>query len=171
MGRYLANPLAIGVPTSVTATQSGSNRPLWYTQSLPFGTLMYPTTTNPLSTVTGIGTGTGTLTINRSIFGGASSMGIRRAPAYTTVLAFDSPPRSAEVIRTDLQQLLARSTRLPSRGNLRVVMDGNVVVLRGAAATAQERRLAEALVRTTPGVRQVRNEITAPPEKKRGPLE
>jgi osmotically-inducible protein OsmY len=41
-------------------------------------------------------------------------------------------------------------------------MDGSTVVLRGSVRDDHERRLAEALVRLTPGVRAVRNELTAP---------
>jgi osmotically-inducible protein OsmY len=62
-------------------------------------------------------------------------------------------------IRTDLQDVLARSSRLKSRGSIQVASDGGVVVLRGTVPDDHERRHAESLVRLTPGVREVRNEL------------
>ncbi len=176
MGRYLANPIAIGVPTSISAGNTTS-KPLWYSSALPFGTATYVTTgTGQLgggsqfgSTGTGFGGlgGSAALTTTGRAFPGASSIGVRRAPAYTTTLGFDFTPRTPDLVRTDLQAVLARSSRLPSSQNIQVVMDGNEVVLRGKVATAGERRLAEGLVRLTPGVRSVRNEIEAPADPKR----
>jgi len=65
-------------------------------------------------------------------------------------------------VRADLQQIIGVSSRLPSRGNIQVVMDGPTVVLRGKVQDDHERRLAEAMVRLSPGVRQVRNELATP---------
>ncbi len=190
MGRYLANPLAVGFPsTQTTARSSGStsNAALWYTQALPFGTPTYGTA-NLMTTTTGT-TGTmggsnlggsalgGTLgsanpfgsntlgTANSATsrpFTGASSIGVRRAPAYTTTLAFDHTPRTVSAVRTDLDRVLSSTSRLPSRDTIRFEMDGYTVVLRGQVRNDRERRLAEALVRLTPGVRQVRNELVVP---------
>ena len=51
------------------------------------------------------------------------------------------------------------SSRLKSKDSIRVASDGNVVILQGTVTNDHERRLAESLVRLTPGVRQVRNEL------------
>ncbi len=74
---------------------------------------------------------------------------------------------TAAAVRTDLQGVLVRSSSLPSARDIQVAMDGSVVVLRGPVSNDDERRLAENLVRLTPGVHDVRNELqvreTAPP--------
>jgi osmotically-inducible protein OsmY len=59
-----------------------------------------------------------------------------------------------------LQQYFANSDRLPSHGNIRVEVDGPTVVLRGTVSDDHERRQAEALARLTPGVRDLRNELS-----------
>jgi osmotically-inducible protein OsmY len=85
---------------------------------------------------------------------------MRRAPAYTTTLGFAIRPASAERIRTDVQQLFSRSERLPSGSAIQVETDGPVLVLRGTVTDDHERRLAESIARLTPGVRELRNELT-----------
>jgi hypothetical protein len=193
MGRYMANPLAIGFPSTQTTTNrsggSTGNQTLWYTQALPFGTPTYgtaslmTTTTGTTGTLGSTGSlggsnpfggstlggsnpfGSNTLgTANQATrpFTGASSIGVRRAPAYTTTLAFDYTPRTATSVRTDLDRVLSSTSRLPSRDSIRFEMDGSTVVLRGQVRNERERRLAEALVRLTPGVREVRNELVVP---------
>src|SRR5262249_59290983 len=85
---------------------------------------------------TGFGGGTGTLGTNsaqnRPV--GASSVGIRRAPAYTTTLGFDSAPRPANAVLPSVQDAITRAARLPSRANIQVALDGRTGVLRGPGA-------------------------------------
>jgi osmotically-inducible protein OsmY len=57
-----------------------------------------------------------------------------------------------------VQAVIAGNSSLPSRAGIQAVADGDVVVLRGTVATDQERRLAEAIARLTPGVF-IRNEL------------
>jgi hypothetical protein len=154
MGPYMGNPLSLGVPAT-TNTSS--------TRTRTFGTVLYN-----VSSQTGLGSGTGgfggTAGVSTGRAMGASSIGVRRAPAYVTVLGDTVPPVRADMlrVRADLQDVVARSSRLPSRGNIRVLTDGSTVVLRGNVTNDHERRLAEALVRLTPGVRAVRNELATP---------
>jgi osmotically-inducible protein OsmY len=61
---------------------------------------------------------------------------------------------------SEVQRVIGRSERLPSRDNIRVELEGPAVVLRGTVADEHEARLAEALARLTPGVRDLRNELT-----------
>jgi hypothetical protein len=117
---------------------------------------------------------------------GASSMGTRRAPQYLTEPGFarTQPPQqvlpqpqptpngvgpqpapvsvqtTVSLRGADLQKVIAGSTRLPSRENINVTVgtDG-VVVLRGTVGSERERRMAEATLRLSPGVREVRNEL------------
>jgi osmotically-inducible protein OsmY len=62
-------------------------------------------------------------------------------------------------LATDLRDQIARSTSLPSKQKIAIEMVGRDVILRGEVADDDERRLAESLVRTTPGVGEVRNEL------------
>jgi hypothetical protein len=79
-------------------------------------------------------------------------------------LGFSAPPlvvgTGPAQERRDLQELLARSSNLTAGGrNLQVFMDGITVVIRGTVTDDHDRRLAEALLRLSPGVREVRNEV------------
>jgi osmotically-inducible protein OsmY len=61
-----------------------------------------------------------------------------------------------------LQDALQQSSRLSaeSKAGITVAMDGPVVVLRGTVATPAEAQLAANLLALTPGVREIRNELT-----------
>ena len=66
-------------------------------------------------------------------------------------------------LRADLQGVLSRSTVLTAPENIQVSMNGDTVVLRGTVPRERDRRQAEGLIRLTPGVRDVRNEIVVRP--------
>jgi hypothetical protein len=163
-GRYFGNPLAIGAPT--TSSVGSQYLRAFPTQLPTFGQPLYGTagltttprtTTNPYSTTNPYGTA---LTVAAAAYAGANSGGIRRAPAYITVPDFDRPPPpTATAVQTNLQDIIARSTRLPSRNQISVSVEGGAVILRGQVRDERERRLAESLVRLTPGVRNVKNEL------------
>jgi hypothetical protein len=104
--------------------------------------------------------GLGTAGIGTANVPFGSSVGIRRAPQYVTVLGPDfAPPRvSATALTSDLQQTLNRSSRL-TPGSVSVRVDGGTVVLTGSVSDARQRRLAEGLIRLTPGVHDVRNDV------------
>jgi osmotically-inducible protein OsmY len=123
-----------------------------------FGRVLYNTTTTATGT-----TGTGTATITRSTTATSTNInaiGVRRAPAYTASLGFPSRPTPPSAVLAEVQAVLDRSTRLPSRASIRAVMDGRVVVLQGMVQDDHERQLADSLVRLTPGVADVRNELS-----------
>jgi hypothetical protein len=157
-----ANPYSLGYQA---ATVNGPAA----TQNRAFGQPVFtPTTTG--TTATGIGgyggvpglTGglgaTGNIAPGGLVFG--TSYPVRRAPSFTTILDREDFPRrtiSSGRLRTDLQRILDQSSGLRNSPNIRVFMVGPVVVLRGTAATARDRRLAEALLRLEPGVGEVRN--------------
>jgi hypothetical protein len=160
-----ANPLALGLGTRTGQVAFGT--PL-------YGTVATRTTATPGAAVTpgaaGVPGAAGTAgtagIFSTSGYSGAapvggSSIGVRRAPQYLTTLGEGFAPRVAAPVelRLDLQQVVARATSLPSRDNIQVVMDGETVVLRGLVANARERRLAEGMVRLSPGVRYLRNEL------------
>ncbi len=56
--------------------------------------------------------------------------------------------------------MIAQSPDLDSRDSVRVVIDGQAVVLQGQVVDDDERRLVENMVLLTPHVYQVRNELT-----------
>jgi hypothetical protein len=71
---------------------------------------------------------------------------------------YTGPTAAPLTFRTDLQESLNRAG-LTSIGNVRVMSDGQRVVLRGRVRDASESRIAEGLMRMTPGVRDVVNEL------------
>jgi hypothetical protein len=92
---------------------------------------------------------------------GFTSIGQTRSLPYITTLSpdFAVPRRSATRLRSQLRALLQRSSALRDAGNIRLVVTNAGVILRGQVNGARERRLAEALIRMTPGVQDVRNEL------------
>jgi osmotically-inducible protein OsmY len=96
---------------------------------------------------------------------GFSTVGTRRAPQFITTVGFRSAPiASPAAIQTDIRQALDNSPRLTNGSRIQVAINGPVVVLQGNVASERERRVAELVVRMTPGVRDVRNELKAPRE-------
>jgi hypothetical protein len=150
LGSYYVNPMGAGLPSGTTQPRFGS----------PLYTI---TAANYSSTGTGGAGGLnrgGTATTSSSnAYAGSSSVGIRRAPAYATTIGFEFKAPSMTSMQTSLQQTIAESSRLPSKANMTVVVDGETIVLRGTAGSDRERRMAEALVRLTPGVHDVRNDL------------
>ncbi|OWK39179.1 hypothetical protein FRUB_06261 [Fimbriiglobus ruber] len=65
-------------------------------------------------------------------------------------------------MQTDVREVLDRSSMTPSARGIQVATDGPVIVLRGAVKDEDEARLIEGMVRLTPGVREVRNELQFP---------
>jgi hypothetical protein len=117
----------------------------------------------------GIGGGLGSFTPATGTIGGIGGLQVRPPAHYTTAIAFKYKTTTPVQLRTDLQQILARSTDLANNRTLEVSMDGQTVVLRGKVTDPDLRRLAENMLRLTPGVKMVRNELqveeTAPPPK------
>ncbi len=133
-----------------------------------FGVPMFNLTT----TTTGNLTGGGAL----GNTGGISAVNFNPSPAtYMTtpyVVGFGIPANSAAVaptrnlppavasrLRGEVQQIITQSSALPSKGDIRVSVVGPAVVLQGLVSDEHERRLAEGLIRLTPGVDQVVNQL------------
>lgn len=91
--------------------------------------------------------------------GYGTATGGRRAPQYAAVIAFDHPTTPPSRLQTDLQAILDRSSSLSPNRSIQVLVDGPVVVLRGTVASEHDRRLAENMLRLTPGVHEIRNEL------------
>jgi osmotically-inducible protein OsmY len=72
-------------------------------------------------------------------------------------------------MQSELRDLVARSSAFAQLSDVQVHVDGQAVVLKGEVADDRERRLVEGMIRLTPGVREVRNElevrVVLPPPK------
>jgi hypothetical protein len=95
---------------------------------------------------------------------GAGSQVIQmpRQIAYTAVLRFPTQPISPTRMQADVRAVLDRSASLSNARGVDVLTDGQVVVLRGAVRDEDEAILVEGMIRLTPGVRDVRNELKFP---------
>jgi hypothetical protein len=87
-----------------------------------------------------------------------------RQISYTAVSRFQAPVAPPAQIAADLRGMLDRTTMIANPAGVQVLLDATpgVVVLRGAVRDEDEARTAEGMVRLTPGVRLVRNELTFP---------
>ena len=95
---------------------------------------------------------------------GYSNTNLNRTPRYTTVLGEDLPPiaHNPGVLQSSLQDTIARSTRIKNADQIRVAVNGDVVILSGSVGSQRERNLAESLIRLNPGVSAVANQLVIP---------
>jgi len=170
MGASFGNPLIYGLSNNVTGTVgpliSFPNTGSTGGRNSTFGQPMYTISTtgaNGLASVRGgsaTGLGGNTATITRTTPFYASSVGVPKTAQYVTEPRFRAPQVPQAQIHADVSALIARSPRLESRARIQVLMDGPVVVLRGTVLDDEERQVAADMVRLTPGVSEVRNELT-----------
>jgi hypothetical protein len=86
-----------------------------------------------------------------------------RQIAYTQSLKFGVAPLSAPQLQTDVSTLISTSSTLSGVAGLQAVVgDGGVVLLRGKVADEDEAKLVEGMIRLTPGVKDVKNELEFP---------
>lgn len=144
---YYGSPLAIGLSSGGTTAKSTAT----------FGRPLYNVTSTSGSGTTSLST-----TTTNGNGNGFSTFGMPRAPAYITALGegleVPTPPPTKR--QADLQRVLERSSSLAAAKNIQVMVVENLVVLRGTVGTEKERRLAENLIRLTPGVQDVLNQVT-----------
>jgi hypothetical protein len=166
---YYSSPLAAGfgpnvnlVPQNSLSFSGGSSGggSTLITGKGTFGAGMANITTGTTTKGGGGGGGGGSANISS----GFNTIGIKRAPSYGVVADPDLlAPRNSfgtlAQLQQDLRASLQASPSLPSAKNLDVQLDNDTFVLTGSVATDRERRLAEGLVRLTPGVRNIRNNI------------
>ncbi|HET6573173.1 MAG TPA: BON domain-containing protein [Fimbriiglobus sp.] len=89
---------------------------------------------------------------------------LTRQISYTATLQIPRPAPAAAAARvqTEVRAMLDRSTMIANPAGVQVVTQGPVVVLRGTARDEDEARLIANMIRLTPGVREVRNELQFP---------
>ncbi len=113
----------------------------------------------------GLNTGLGGTSMlgGRGTAAGTRSTNAARSVPYVAELAEPLRPTPTPVaagnFRTQVQSVITRSSAFAANRDIQVNTEGQVVVLQGAVGTDRERQLAEALLRLTPGVRDVRNEL------------
>jgi hypothetical protein len=83
--------------------------------------------------------------------------------AYPAFPSFPTPPVAAPQIQADVSGMIGRSVgTIANPAGIQVSANGGTVMLRGTVRDADEARLVEGMVRLTPGVLDVRNELTFP---------
>jgi hypothetical protein len=135
--------------------------------------------TTKLGGNTGLGTpGFGTPGGNINAMGGFNSIGAQHNAPYITVpgttlipptptpapIAVPAPPGAFAAplpgsVHYNAAQSLQLSSHLPSRDKIQVGLQGQTYFLKGAVGSEQERQLAEAILRLTPGVSSVQNDL------------
>lgn len=85
-----------------------------------------------------------------------------RAISYTATVRFATAPVPQAEFQTNVRDVVVRSSMLSNPAGVQVATEGRVVVLTGAVKDEDEARLVEGMVRLTPGVQDVRNELTYP---------
>lgn len=181
VGKYFANPFYQGRAGVTTSTATSVVNPGG------FGTALYgasggaPTTTGATGGRGGAAGGIGGGGFGGTTAGNARGMGTTGMTgqtgqaqvavqgvtgiAYTASVKFATTTPSPAQFQADLQALLNRTSTLSNAGGIQLTTGPNgAVTLRGQVRDADEARLIEGLMRTTPGVRTVSNELQFPPQ-------
>lgn len=130
------------------------------TGSTGFGSTGRTGTTGFGTTGTNRGTGTG-FSNNTQQQGVLATQ--TRPVAVSVVARFPVKPVLPAATTGEITTALARSSYLTNAGSIQVHHDGGrLVTLRGQVKDAEEAQAAEGIARLTPGVREVKNELTYP---------
>ena len=175
LGPYYASPLALGygpLNTGSAATANANTDPT-------FGTAFANTATSGTGAAGGRGgaasqgsQGGATSNLTGSVdFTPINSSGLRRNLPYSAEVNFEGTPTNPDAAAAIMEQrmlnnvtdMLARSSRVQAASNIQISMDQGVLVLSGKVGTDKERRVLEAMVRMTPGVRDLRNDVRTSP--------
>jgi hypothetical protein len=163
---YYANPyyqgvsLGSGSSSNRTAQPGGFGQPLFGNTSTGTGG-RGSLTSGGLGTTGGLGrTGTGGLggqTSNQS----GILIPIQSQMTYTATMQFPAPPVAAGKIVADVRAVIDTTPMIANARAVQVITDANNnVTLRGPVKDDDEARLIEGLVRLTPGVGAIRNELS-----------
>jgi hypothetical protein len=177
LSQYYSNPNYLGGPNGEVGSTANQSRSGGGFGQPSFGTV----TTGGVGTASGYGAlgssstigGTGNIGGSSRLGGygtsgtagitSSSSTGASSPPTLIIHTATLRNPATAVAARAgfypEVRAVIARSTSLSRPGNIQVDVEGQTVILKGKVPTEDERRLAEGLIRLTPGVRAVRNEL------------
>lgn len=103
----------------------------------------------------------GTSGLSSSSVGG-QIVPLARNISYQGVLKFQAPVATPTQVQADLRGMLDRSNMIANPRNVLIQLDGPGVILRGSAVDEDEARMIEGMVRLTPGVQFVTNELQYP---------
>jgi len=160
LGKYYANVYYQGRAGAIAGESPGG-----------FGTVMFPVT----GTTTGAAGRTGatgragaaafgtTNTGNFTTTTKAQIVALPRQISYTAQVRFSTPTLTPAKVHTEARAAVDRSTMIANAAGIEVLGEGPLVTLRGTVVSEDEARLAEGIVRLTPGVRDVKNELRYPP--------
>jgi hypothetical protein len=166
---FFNNPLSYGL-TSTTSTSGGSTSNNGATPakstvafgSPTYGTAVTTTTNRGTGTTGGVGTATTGIMSGYPGISGTPTIG-SKAPVYSIALGFRPRPMVAGEVQAGVRQVLNNSSMLGPDRKIDVTTNGNAVVLRGTVGSEDDRRLAESMVRLTPGVYEVNNFLQVRP--------
>lgn len=164
---YYANPYYAGTSSQgVNGQPGGFGSPLYNSTT---GTSGRTGTTAGRTGASSFGTGSSG---NRSSFGslggqsGNQSGIVVPIPVqlnYAAQIRFSAPRVTAPRLEGELRESLSNSHLIPDGRGIQVTTDAqNNVTLRGHVRNEDEARLVEGVVRLTPGVRAIQNELTFP---------
>jgi hypothetical protein len=178
LGGYYANAYYQGVPSATARAPGGVGVPRFGTAGLTGGGIIGTQTSLNSGLNSGLvgaatarpgATGRGGQQGTTGQLGGATNsqsavvIPLPRQISYTATLNFRAPVATMPEVATGLRTTLSESSMLTNPAGIGLAMDGATVVLSGTVPTDDEARLVEGMVRLTPGVRDVRNELKVSP--------
>ena len=155
---YYANPYYQGIITAQTnAVPGGFGAPLYGTSgSVGLSSTRGTTGTTALGGRTGINSATNNANISGIV------VPIPAQINYAAQMYFPTPRPAATRMQTELKSVITASPQIANAKGVEVVLDANNnVTLRGTVKDDDEARLIEGMVRLTPGVGFIKNELTA----------
>jgi hypothetical protein len=82
--------------------------------------------------------------------------------SYSAVARFPIAPVAAPQLQADVAGMVARTTEIANPAGVQVLAEGSTITLRGVVKDDEEARTLVSMIRFTPGVRAVKNELTFP---------
>lgn len=113
------------------------------------------------SATTGISAVGAAIQNNSKSGNGFNNSGLSKSPRYTAALSEDIPlpVHPPAQLQSKVQDILARSSQIANGNRIQVVVNGDRVFLVGNVGSERERRIAESVIRLTPGVGDVENRL------------
>ena len=147
----------VGKSGSSTTTKTASS----YFTTSRFGSPLFTLTQALSGGRATVGGGGGGMTVgNGGYLGYVGAPSAPRMPHYAASIRFNANTISDDQLRGQLNEMLDRSIdSVPSRQRITLQVQGRDVVIKGQVADDDERRLVESMVRLTPGVGIIRNEL------------
>lgn len=108
-------------------------------------------------------TGQNTANNTDSFNAGTTGAQSQRMPTYAAAVRFPVSTRPAGEIQTELSGLIAGAETVPSRTKIKIQVVDQMVTLSGEVSDEEEKRHVEALVRLTPGVGPISNQLVIKP--------